>query len=134
MQADALLKDIDITKFDAIIIPGGLQGSMNCRDSLLLGEMLRTQQANHKLIAAICAAPGLVLTAHGILSEKTPATGYPGTTDDIPCFVDEGVVVDPQNNIITAKGPAYATDFAFTILRYLADDNIANKVYADMLY
>lgn len=134
LQADALLKDLCDTKFDVIIVPGGLQGAMNCRDSLLLGKMLRQQLINQDIIAAICAAPGLVLTAHGILDENTPATGYPGTTKAIPCFVNEGVVVDAAHNIITAKGPAYAADFGFTILRCLVGDEIANKVSEDMLY
>ncbi len=134
LKGDALLKDIDITDIDAIIIPGGYQGSLNCRDSLYVGKLLKMQQSSGKLIGAICAAPGLVLANHGILTAQTKATGYPGTTSDIPNLVDEGVVVDKEHHLITAKGPAYGIAFGLALTRYLVSDEVANKVSDDMLY
>lgn len=134
IKADALLKDINASAFDVIIVPGGYQGSLNCKDSLLLGRILRNQRAQGGIIAAICAAPGFVLTTHGILDASTPATGYPGTTNDIPNFIDEPVVIDPVHRIITAKGPAFAADFAFTILRALEGEEKTAQVARDMLY
>ncbi|MGN1393557.1 MAG: DJ-1 family glyoxalase III [Succinivibrionaceae bacterium] len=134
IKADALLKDIDTNVFDVIVIPGGLQGAMNCRDSRLLGNILRQQRMAGGIIAAICASPGFVLTAHGILDADVPATGYPGTTNEIINYVDAPVVADPVHRVITAQGPAYSADFAFTILKALEGEEKTHKVATDMLY
>lgn len=135
LKTDALLKDINTLDMDAIIIPGGYQGALNCRDSLHLGKILRAHKAAGKLIGAICAAPGFVLTAHGILTENIVATGYPGTTKEIP-NADEsvGVINDVYNNVITAKGPAYGIEFGLALLASLKGKDIAQKVSDDMLY
>ena len=133
-KAGKLLKDVDDT-YDIIVVPGGYDGSMNCRNSDLVGRMLREQKERGGVIGAICAAPGFVLTKHGILDDSTPATGYPGTTKDIPLPVsDKDVVIDPANKIITAKGPAFAAKFAFAILAVLKNRETAEKVAGDMLY
>ena len=66
-------------KFDeafAIILPGGLPGATNLRDSARLRDILRKFNTQGKLLCAICAAP-TVLAAAGIASGHT-VTGYPG--------------------------------------------------------
>lgn len=133
--ADSYLKDIKTDELDAIIIPGGYQGSLNCKDSELLGQMLRKIQDDKKLIGAICAAPGFVLTTHKILNENIKATGYPGTTDDIPNLVTkQGVVIDNEHNIITAKGPAFGIEFGLALVSFLKDEQTAKAVGDGMLY
>ncbi len=133
VKADILLKDAE-EGYDAVIVPGGYKGACNCRDSELVGRVLRAQKKRGGLIAAICAGPGFVLARHGILDENTPATGYPGTTDEIRCKSEEDVVVDPVNRIITARGPAFACKFGLTVLAVLKDTETAERVAGNMLF
>lgn len=133
VKADILLKDA-ANNYDVVVVPGGYDGSMNCRKSELVGNILNTQKERGALIAAICAAPGFVLAHHGILDKNTVATGYPGTTKDIPVTSDKDVVIDPVNKIITAQGPASAAKFGLAILAVLKDVETARKVAKGMLY
>lgn len=133
IKADTTLEQAATTKFDAVIIPGGLPGSNNCGASPLVGSILKEQFAAGKLIAAICAAPALVLAKHGILNQNIPATGHPGTEQYLPQAKSDNVVIDEAHNIITSRGPATAIDFALAILTHLTDRKTANKVAQDML-
>ncbi len=116
--------------FDAIVIPGGLPGSNHCRDSAKLTVLLKEQQAQDKIIAAICAAPGFVLQTHGLIGEKK-ATGYPGCENGIKNYTGNGVEVDDK--LITGKGPGFAVQFGLTILEALEGKAAAEKVAAGML-
>jgi DJ-1 family protein len=120
-------------EYDVIIIPGGYNGSLTCRDSKVLIEMLKQQQKNNKYIAAICAAPGFVLATHGIITKDVKATGYPGCSDNIENYVDAKVVNDKEHKIITSKGPSTAIEFALEILAAIQNQETADKVATDML-
>lgn len=92
---DAALSTIDKDSFDVIVscaivyllgrqineiyfkvLPGGLGGAKAMASSTLVGDLLKNQEKNGKLIAAICASPALVLTAHEIGVGKS-ITCYP---------------------------------------------------------
>lgn len=120
-------------EYDIIIIPGGYNGSLKCRDSKDLIEKLKEQQQNNKYIAAICAAPGFVLATHSIITKDVKATGYPGCCDNIENFVDAKVVHDKEHKIITSKGPSTAIEFALEILATIQDQETADKVATDLL-
>ena len=53
-----------------------LPGAEHLRDSPALTEILKKQQGPGRLVAAICAAPALVLQTHGLLEGRS-ATCYP---------------------------------------------------------
>ena len=121
-------------EYDVIIIPGGLAGSENCRDSKELIAKLKQQQASGKTIAAICAAPGFVLNTHGFLQGGVKATCYPGCNDStIEGLQSDGVVFDQKANIVTGKGPGFAVEFALKILEVLQGKSVRDKVAAGML-
>jgi 4-methyl-5(b-hydroxyethyl)-thiazole monophosphate biosynthesis len=69
-------------------------------------------------VAAICAAPAVVLEPLGILAGKK-ATCYPGFEKHFrdAAFSPDRVVRD--GNLITSRGPGTAADFAFAIIDYL---------------
>ncbi|MBQ3320391.1 MAG: DJ-1/PfpI family protein, partial [Spirochaetia bacterium] len=87
-----------------------------------------------KLICAICAAPGVVLGSTDILSGHK-ATCYPGFQDNFKSdvkYVDEMAVRD--GNVITAKGPGAAPEFAFAIIKALAGQDAVDKVKAGSFF
>ena len=81
---------------------------------------------NHgKLLAAICAAPGMI-SETGILKEKH-ATGYPGCKPEGGAiWSEDAAVVDV--NLVTGKGPGAASEFAIAIIRYLEGDAKADQI------
>jgi 4-methyl-5(b-hydroxyethyl)-thiazole monophosphate biosynthesis len=127
IEADTKLKKIG-TDFDAVVIPGGKGGADNIAASRDAIELIEEYLRKGKLVAAICASPGVVLGPNGILEGKR-ATCYPGFEDGFPesaTHVEDRVVVD--GNLITSKGPGTAALFAVEIIRYLLDDEAADKI------
>lgn len=119
--------------FDAIILPGGMPGSTNLAASQDTSALIKKHFEQGKLIAAICAAPSVVLAPLGILKGKS-VTGYPGMTDAFgkeTTYKDDKVVVD--GNIVTSRGPATALAFALTIAEALAGKETRGKLEKAML-
>lgn len=68
----------------------------------------------------------------GLLKGKR-ATVYPGFEQELKgaTVTKEAVVID--GNIITARGPGLATEFALTLLERLAGKEIRNKIAKEFL-
>ena len=119
--------------FDAVILPGGSQGAVNLAASAKVkASIIKLNQAG-KIIAAICAAPSVVLAPTGILKNRS-VTGYPGMMEGFgkdTVYKEDDVVVD--GNIITSRGPATALLFGLSIAEKLVGRDIANKVKKAML-
>ena len=132
VRADVLLKDIQDLP-DAVILPGGLPGATNLAKSEEVAKLVKKMNAAGKLVAAICAAPALVLAPLGILDGKK-ATCYPGCEADFSSKTihsKESVVED--GNIITSQGPGTAFAFAFAIAVRLVGKDMADNVRGKML-
>ena len=74
--ADALISECIDETYDLIVLPGGLPGAENLRDSIELTNMLKKQADSDRLYAAICASPAYILQQHGLLKGRR-ATCYP---------------------------------------------------------
>lgn len=118
-QASLLLQDVHWRKFDAVVFVGG-PGSYQYDLDTDAHTIAQDFYANHKLTTAICHAP-IILAQAGVLSDKK-ATVHDGDIDELKklgvAYVAQNVVVDGR--IITANGPAAATDFGKTIAAHLA--------------
>ncbi|MBP3393789.1 MAG: DJ-1/PfpI family protein, partial [Lentisphaeria bacterium] len=88
IKAHTLLADVDWSTKDAVILPGGLPGAENLRDSSEVMEILRKMNADGKVVAAICAAP-IALERAGLVRGKT-VTGYPGTNAGLEDLIYTG--------------------------------------------
>lgn len=128
VETDGMMDDIDFADAEMLILPGGPTRLMSHAD---LCELLKQHNAEHKMIAAICAAPS-VLGQLGILEGKQ-ATCYPGFEKFLGESYIGGLVVESKN-IITAKGPGLTSDFAFCIIEHLAGAEVADKIYDDAQY
>ncbi len=132
VRADALLKDIKDLP-DAVILPGGLPGATNLAKSAEVADLVKKMNAAGKLVAAICAAPAVVLAPLGILDGKK-ATCYPGCESGFSTktvHLKDRVVRD--GNVITSQGPGTSLEFALEIAVQLAGKDMADKVRDQML-
>lgn len=101
--------------------------------SKLVGDLLKHQEKNGKLIAAICASPAMVLKAHEVGVGKK-ITCYPSFKDDLGekfTFVDEVVVQDGQ--LITSQGPSTVIAFALKIAENLVGAEKTKQVSNGLL-
>jgi len=113
---------------DGVVIPGGMPGAKNVASSIGAVELIRSLHKKGKLVAAICAAPAVVLEKAGVIAGKK-ATCFPGfekhfTQTD---FSDERVVVD--GNIVTSRAPGTAAEFSLKLVEILAGKKAADKIY-----
>lgn len=119
---------------DVMIFPGGMPGSSNLAAfPKLMNIMLQHYEAGGTL-AAICAAPSVVLGLLPTLEGKK-MTCYDGFEEALIAkgaeYVKEGVVVD--GNIITGRGPGWAAEFGLAILALIKGQETADKVKAGLM-
>jgi 4-methyl-5(b-hydroxyethyl)-thiazole monophosphate biosynthesis len=132
VETDAILAE-PLGNWDVVVVPGGGVGSKNLAASATVTRLIRRQFSSGRLVAAICAAPAVVLHgACGILAGRR-WTGYPGTESDVSgaTFVPERVVVD--GNLVTSRAAGCAGEFAIAVVRALAGDGPANEVAEKVL-
>ncbi len=126
MKADARLADVADEDFDAIVLPGGGEGTENLKNSDALVRLLRRQNDAGRWLCAICAAPTVLVEA-GVLAEGLHVTCYPTcqTELDRP-WSPVPVVVD--GNVITGQAPGSALLFALVVLQTLTDEATARRI------
>uniref|UniRef100_A0A6P4EMJ0 Protein deglycase DJ-1zDJ-1 n=1 Tax=Drosophila rhopaloa TaxID=1041015 RepID=A0A6P4EMJ0_DRORH len=120
--------------YDVVVLPGGLAGNKALMNSPAVGELLRCQDSNGGMIAAICAAP-TALAKHGIGKGKS-ITSHPDMKPQLKdhyCYIDDADVVQ-DGNIITSRGPGTSFDFALKITEQLSGVKVAEEVAKAMLW
>jgi protein deglycase len=130
--AQKTFSQVNELNFDVIILPGGLKGAENFRDSQLLIEKLKQAHQVGCIIAAICAAPAMVLQHHNLFPDAN-MTGYPSTQKVIKNWNSDRVCYDVQNSVITSQGPATSIDFALKIIEVLLNKKAAAEVAAQLV-
>lgn len=129
---DITFEDADLSDSEWLILPGGMPGATNLASHEALCDLLKAHEGK---IAAICAAPGVVLAPLGLLDGRE-VTCYPGF--DGECRKHGAIVRDVPvmalNNLITANGPSSALLFALAIVANSLGESTAQQVGSDMLY
>lgn len=132
VTADVLFSEVADEEFDALVLPGGGEGTENLKNSDAVIGAIRRQRDEGRLLAAICAAP-TVLDEAGVLEENHQVTCYPTCQMDLSCpWVDEPVV--EHDGIITSQAPGTAMLFALVVLQALAGENVARKVARGLVF
>lgn len=134
VAADIVFKAADYSDADWLICPGGMPGSENLVKYAPLAALLKEHFDKGGRIAAICAAPAVVLSQLGLLDGKT-ATCYPGFEK---MLADAGAKatgnrVEHDGNIITGNGPSSAIPFALAIAAATVGSATAKTVSDGML-
>ncbi|SVK47202.1 Chaperone protein YajL [Acinetobacter baumannii] len=116
------------------LLPGGLQGAECFRDSPLLVEKVRQMHLQGHIVAAICAAPALVLQHHDLFPIGN-MTGFPGLKDRIPAdkWMERRVVYDARVNLLTSQGPGTAMEFALKLIDLLLGKAKAAEIAAQLV-
>lgn len=130
LLADVALADVESQDFDAIILPGGERGAERLAMCKPLIAKLAAQRLAHRWYGAICAAPALTLSPHGLLDGKQ-ATCHPLFRERLLHFVDMPVVID--GHCMTSQGPGTSVEFALTWVEKLASVAERRRVAAGML-
>jgi 4-methyl-5(b-hydroxyethyl)-thiazole monophosphate biosynthesis len=125
---DALLDDVLHSEFGAVILPGGAPGFINLGKDERVLKIAREMDKSGKCVAAICAAPSVLIKA-GVLKEGRKATVNPAGREEVAtcaCYVDDRVVVD--KNLVTSKSPGTAMEFALKLVEILAGEEKAKML------
>ena len=132
LVADCLIDQCRRESYDMVVLPGGIPGAENLRDSEVLVEIIKAQREAGGWLGAICAAPAVVLAAHALL-EGCRATAHPAFVDRLEdqTRVEERVVVDGR--CVTSRGPGTALEFALRLVALLCGEDKAREVAAPMV-
>jgi 4-methyl-5(b-hydroxyethyl)-thiazole monophosphate biosynthesis len=132
VSADLLYSKTDFVTPEWLILPGGMPGADNLSKFAPLNTLLINQSTSGK-IAAICAAPAVVLGPLGILDGKE-ATCYPGFEKGLPNAILRDSPVIALDRLITANGPSAALRFALAIVANSMGEAVAQEVGSGMLF
>ena len=129
--ADKFLGQCENQEYDLIVLPGGIPGAENLKNSNVLAELLKKQNRENRLYGTICASPAVVLEHHGLLEGKK-ATCHPGFVDKLRVaeHAKEKVVTD--GNCITSRGAGTSIDFALELLGALMGEGKRKEVAQGM--
>lgn len=128
LVSDAVIGEIDMSDADLIFLPGGMPGSKNLAACAPLVSAVAEQLRQGKLVAAICAAPAVVLGTNNLLRGKK-ATCYPGFENGLlgaNPLPKERVVTD--GNVVTARGLGCAFELGLELVRLLTDEKTADNI------
>jgi 4-methyl-5(b-hydroxyethyl)-thiazole monophosphate biosynthesis len=132
-MAQTTMEHISNDDFDCVVVPGGGPGSQAIADNLAAVAFIQRHHAAGKLIAAICAAPALVLgQACGLLSGRR-FTCYPGMESRVPEGIFSAARVVTDGSFITSRGPGCAGEFSLAIVRMLVGTAMADQLAAATL-
>ena len=130
MNADRLLSDVINEDYDVIVLPGGGEGTANLKSCAALIERIRRQRAERRFLAAVCAAPTVLVEAEVLGNEHV--TCYPTCQMELDRpWRNAPVVAD--GFIITGQAPGSALLFALVVLQLVFSDSAAKKVARSMV-
>lgn len=131
-QTDMVKSAVDFSDLDGIILPGGMPGTMNLQADETVQKVIHGFAAEGKLVAAICAAPG-VLGEAGLLQGKKAAC-YPGVE---PKLAGAEVCRQPvvrDGNIITSRSMGTAIPFGLEIINYFQGAEAMHRLAESIVY
>lgn len=133
MVADHTLAERSGELYDAVVLPGGPQGSVNLAASPEVVRFVTAHDEANKLICPICSAAARVLGGNGLLKgRRYVCSGDLWQTMTDGEYTDAPVVED--QNLLSGKGLGHVFDFAFTLSARLLGDEAPVREHADHIY
>ena len=134
MVADTTIDHLDFDRFDMLVLPGGMPGTLNLKACTALTDQVVRFHKEGRMIAAICAAPS-IFAELGILKGVRAACNP--TVEDI--LTANGAVLIRENavkegNIITSRAMGTAIPFALAIVEHYKGKETADALGRNILY
>lgn len=128
---DLSIDEISFEKCDMAILPGGAEGTRNLGASSRVIGFLQKMHAAGKKVAAICAAPAVLVKA-GIASGRR-VTSHPAAVEHMVGvnYCEDRVVVD--GNITTSRAAGTTFEFAFALVDQLVGHEAIAQVNKGIL-
>ena len=131
VMSDITLDEISLdSNVEAVVLPGGMPGTLNLEKNDKVIEAVKYCYDNGKLLGAICAAPSIL--GHLGMLEGKEATAFPGFEKELSGAVYDNGYVEKDGNIITARGMGVATEFGLELLACLRGAETAANVRASV--
>lgn len=133
VNADTLLKDINLNEFDTLIIPGGGWVSKGLTNKPQVYEVIDHFDNNDNLIAAICAAP-YFLGTKGKFSDLD-YTAFPSDiVNEIPGKYLKNQKVVKTGNYITGRSAGSIIEFVSEIIETKLGSKAKKELLEDIIY
>jgi len=135
ITADKQIDEIDFDDYDMLVLPGGIKGTENLRNTKKLTDAVVRFNGEGKGIAAICAAPS-IFAGLGLLKGKH-ATSNPGVWD---IMTEHGADLDKETkvvtcgNIITSQAMGTSVPFGLAIVEYFQGKEAADVMKGKILF
>ncbi|MBI4860426.1 MAG: DJ-1/PfpI family protein [Candidatus Riflebacteria bacterium] len=130
MVPDATLDEVASGRFDLVVLPGGMPGARTLGEDARVRKLIRDARDREAWVAAICAAPAMVLAPLDLLA-GIPATGHPSMKERVPDWRVQPVVT--SGKVVTSQGPGTAMAFALTLVKHLLGDEKAAQIASPMI-
>lgn len=128
--ADITIDELNISNADAIVLPGGMPGTLNLEASPDVLGAVDYCADNNRYIAAICAAPSII--GHKGLLDGRYATCFPGYEKDLKGAIHSARLVAVDGKFITAKGAGCSMKFALKLVELLVSKEKAEALESGM--
>ncbi len=128
-KAHKLLDEINSNDYDCLILPGGMPGTKNLENDSRVQDMIDLFVKQDKYIAAICAAPSILI--HKGLLKNNKFICYPGFESGL-LPANEKAIQD--NKFITAKGLGAVFEFSYLIIKNLINEDKAKQILNQIQY
>ena len=119
-ETEAVVADLAPTDFDAVLIPGGVQGPDRLRRHAEVLAFVKALDDEGKVVAAICHAAWVPISAKIVKGRRM--TSFASVRDDCmnagAKWLDEACVVD--GNLITSRHPGDLPAFCRALVGALA--------------
>lgn len=130
ITADDVAENVELTAADMIFVPGGMPGTEKLAACGKLIDALRVMLKKEKRVAAVCAAPALVLGAYGLLDGKQ-AICFPEKKFEEKMYgatITVGARVVTDGNITTSRGLGCCIDLGLELVKLLVGEHAAAEL------
>lgn len=119
-KTDFAFQDIEVSNYDAILVPGGWAPDKLRRYPEVL-NFVKEMDAQKKTIGQICHAGWVLISAHVLQGKKVTST--PGIKDDMTnagaVWMDEPVVID--GHLVSSRRPPDLPEYGKALVDVLAE-------------
>jgi len=128
--ADITVDELTKDGLEAVILPGGMPGTLNLESSEAVQEYIDYAVENDLYVCAICAAPSIL--GHKNLLQGRKATCFPGFEKDLYGAKVSGKPAVADGKFITGKGAGAAVEFGLLIAAKLCGQKVSDNTRKSM--